>query len=244
MGSINPLPKWGNYLKYFAMKIATLLKTIGIYLFLQILILNYGFCQDIIVKGHVTDVFNRILMGVSVKSAENKNEVFTDSTGFYQIITSTKGKLVFSGPSLASQKVSIKGKNTLDVSLSFDLSNAGKSSGNDSVKSQRNQSTTVNQKLIQQNKELGIDQLLKSIAGVQVVYQGPEMKVLIHGIKSLHANNFALIVLNGFVFNGMLSDLNRNDIESLEVLKDPAALAAWGSQGANGVVLISTKQTK
>jgi TonB-dependent SusC/RagA subfamily outer membrane receptor len=226
------------------MKTSTLIKASGISLLVQLLIFNIGNCQDITVKGYVTDVFNRVLMGVSVKSSENQLEVFTDSIGFYQIKSSSKGKLIFSGPSFASQKISIKGKTSIDVSLNYDLSNNSKYNNADSAKSQKNQSTSVNQKLIQQNKELGIDQLLKSIAGVQVVYQEPEMKVLIHGIKSLNANNFALIVLNGFVYNGSISDLNRNDVESIEVLKDPAALSAWGSQGANGVVLISTKQPK
>ena len=183
-------------------------------------------------------------MGASVKSVDNQTEVFTDSMGYYIINAPEKGKLIFSGPGFATQKISIKGKTSIDVSLNFDLTTNKKDTSSGAAKSQKTQSTTVDQKLIQRNKELGIDQLLKSVAGVQVVYAGPEMKVLIHGIKSLTSNNFALIVLNGFVYNGSLSDLNRDDVESIEVLKDPAALSSWGSQGANGVVLISTKKPK
>jgi len=226
------------------MKYSSLLKACGIIFLFQLFFINHSFSQEITVKGYVTDVFNRILMGVSVKSAETSKEVFTDSMGFYQIIAPVKGKLLFSGPGFATQKISIKGKTSIDVSLTFDLTTNKKDTGSTAAKSQTTQSTTVDQKLIQRNKELGIDQLLKSVAGVQVVYVGPEMKVLIHGIKSLTANNFALIVLNGFVYNGSLSDLNRDDVESIEVLKDPAALSSWGSQGANGVVLISTKKSK
>lgn len=226
------------------MKQSTLLKGYKIIFLFQFIFINFSYCQDMTVQGYVTDVFNRILMGVSVKSAETQTEVFTDSMGYYQIKSPLKGKLIFSGTGFASQKIATKGKTSIDVSLNFDLSKNNKEDGLDSSKSQTNQSTNVNQNLIRRNKELGIDQLLKTIAGVQIVYSGSEMKVLIHGNKSLTSNNYALIVLNGFVYSGSLNDLNRNEVESIEVLKDPTALSGWGSRGANGVVLISTKAPK
>lgn len=226
------------------MKKPIILKTVGLTFLMQLMSISFSFSQEISVQGYVTDIFNRILMGISIKSAETSNEVFSDSMGFYQIKSPAKGKLIFSGEGFASQRIAIKGKTTIDVSLNFDLTKNNKDNSSDTAKSQKMQSTNVSQNLLKRNKELGIDQLLKTIAGVQVVFVGPEMKVLIHGIKSLNANNFALIVLNGFVYTGSLSDLNRNDVESIEVLKDPAALASWGSQGANGVVLISTKNPK
>jgi TonB-dependent SusC/RagA subfamily outer membrane receptor len=70
------------------------------------------------------------------------------------------------------------------------------------------------------------------------------MKLLIRGIRSITSDNYALIVLNGSAFYGSLNDLDRNAIESIEVLKDADLIASYGSRGANGVVLISTKTQK
>jgi len=226
------------------MKQSTILKVCEITFLFQLLFFNFSFSQDITVQGYVTDVFNRILMGVSVKSAESPKEVFTDSMGYYKIEAPVKGKLFFSGPGFVTQKIAIKGKTAIDVSLNFDLTKNNKDTTSNSLKSYENQSTIVDQKLIQRNKELTMADLLRSIAGIQIVYVDHEMKILIHGTKSLNSNNFALIVLNGFVYTGSLGDLNRDNIASIEVLKDPVELSSWGSRGSNGVVLISTKTSK
>ena len=208
------------------MKQSAILKVCKITFLFQLLFFNFSFSQDITVQGYVTDVFNRILMGVSVKSAESPKEVFTDSMGYYKI------------------EAPVKGKTAIDVSLNFDLTKNNKDTASYSLKSYENQSTIVDQKLIQRNKELTMADLLRSIAGIQIVYVDHEMKILIHGNKSLNSNNFALIVLNGFVYTGSLGDLNRDNIASIEVLKDPVELSSWGSRGSNGVVLISTKISK
>jgi TonB-dependent SusC/RagA subfamily outer membrane receptor len=226
------------------MKQSTILKVCEITFLCQFLFVNISISQDITVQGYVTDVFNRILMGVSVKSAETPKEVFTDSMGYYKIEAPVKGKLFYSGPGFATQKIAIKGKTTIDVSLNFDLTKNNKNIDPDTLKSHKNQSTIVDKSLIQRNKELSMADLLRSIAGIQIVYVDHEMKILIHGTKSLISNNFALIVLNGIVYNGSLGDLNRDNIESIEVLKDPVDLSGWGSRGSNGVVLISTKTSK
>src|SRR5690606_37202900 len=70
---------------------------------------------------------------------------------------------------------------------------------------------------------------------------GAAPQIQIRGVRSLSANNDPLIVLNGIPFSGGLSDINMNDIESLDILKDASATAIYGSRGANGVILITTK---
>lgn len=105
--------------------------------------------------------------------------------------------------------------------------------------SQNTQATSsVDKKLIQQDNSTDIIQLFESVPGVKVVNSGGELKILIRGIRSLTSENYALIVLNGSVYLGSLRDLNRNDIKSIDVLKDGSG---YGSRGANGVVLITTK---
>ena len=66
--------------------------------------------------------------------------------------------------------------------------------------------------------------------------------MLIRGEKSINASNSPLIVLDGVIFNGDLADINPNDIESIDILKDGSSAAVYGSRAASGVVAISTKQ--
>jgi len=70
---------------------------------------------------------------------------------------------------------------------------------------------------------------------------GSTQQIRIRGVRSLTASNDPLIVLNGVPFAGSLNDINPNDIKSLDILKDASATAIYGSRGANGVVLITTK---
>ncbi len=92
------------------------------------------------------------------------------------------------------------------------------------------------------------DALQGRVAGVDIsttnTRPGAAPQVRIRGVRSLSANNDPLIVLNGIPFSGGLNDINPNDIESVDILKDASATAIYGSRGANGVILITTKTGK
>src|SRR5690606_40164906 len=66
----------------------------------------------------------------------------------------------------------------------------------------------------------------------------------IRGRTSLNANRSPLLVVDGAIYYGQLSDINPNDIENLEVLKDASAAAVFGAKSANGVILITTRRGK
>jgi len=68
------------------------------------------------------------------------------------------------------------------------------------------------------------------------------VKIRIRGTNSLYGSNEPLYVVDGVALNINISDLNVNDIESMEVLKDASATAIFGNRGANGVVLVTTKK--
>ena len=199
----------------------------------------FSFSQDITVHGYVKNIFDKPVSDVSIKLSGTTIEAFTDSTGEYQIIVPQKGKLIFIRKGYETRKISVRGKSTIDVALELDLNGSY-----NQTKANSTQSTTVDNKLINQNKEVDIAQLFQTVPNVKVVYEGSELKLLIRGMRSLIGNNYALIVLNGSTFYGSLNDLDRNSIESIEVLKDAASLTSYGSKGANGVVLISTKVKK
>jgi len=231
------------------MKHGFFLKTCGITLLFQLLFVTVSFSQDVTVQGHVTNIFDKSVIGVSVKLQGTTIEVFTDSIGNYQITAPVKGKLVFARRGYETRKIAVKGKTKIDVYLALDLNGSNEpevNTGFSYVKQSKTtqSSTPVDQKLIKQNKEVDIAQLLQTIPNIKVVYDGSDMKLIIRGMKSFNGDNYALIVLNGSPFYGSLNDLDRNSIESIDVLKDAASLTSYGSRGANGVVLISTKARK
>ncbi len=93
---------------------------------------------------------------------------------------------------------------------------------------------------------LDISQVLKgSVAGISIQQsQGgaaPRQSIMIRGRNSILASNDPLIVVDGVPYGGDLLDINVNDIQSMEVLKDASAAAIYGSRGANGVILVTTK---
>ncbi len=85
-------------------------------------------------------------------------------------------------------------------------------------------------------------------AGIDIQRSGANSKpgatpnILIRGSRSLGASNSPLIVVDGIPFNGNINDLNQDDVSSVEILKDASSTAIYGSRGANGVILISTKR--
>ncbi len=216
------------------MKPSIFLKVTVISLFFQLFLVVIAHSQEITVQGQVKDIFNRIIMGASIKLQGTNTEVYTDSMGYYQITVPVKGKLIFSQDGFVTQKIAVKGKTTIDIAFNLDLNRD----------SQIVTSSSVDKKMLNQNREANISQLLQTVPGIQIVNDGSEIKLLIRGQRSLTGNNYALVVLNGTPYNGSLYEIDRNDIQSIEVLKDAASMTSWGSRGANGVVLISTKAKK
>ena len=92
------------------------------------------------------------------------------------------------------------------------------------------------------------DALAGKLAGVLIQNQdgapGADPKIQIRAASSINGNSSPLIVVDGYPISGSLATINPNDIESLEVLKDAASAAIYGSRGANGVILVTTKKGK
>jgi len=95
-------------------------------------------------------------------------------------------------------------------------------------------------------KANAIEAIKGRVAGVDIVTSGNNpgdgISIRVRGTRSLTASNDPLYVLDGIPMAGGIGDLNPNDIESIEVLKDASATAIYGARGASGVVLVTTKQ--
>jgi TonB-linked SusC/RagA family outer membrane protein len=85
-----------------------------------------------------------------------------------------------------------------------------------------------------------------AVAGVNITAAAtgaePQFNILIRGQNSITASNDPLVVVDGIPYNGNLAEINQSDITSIDVLKDASATAIYGARGANGVILITTKQ--
>jgi TonB-dependent SusC/RagA subfamily outer membrane receptor len=202
--------------------------------------------QNISIKGIVKDNYENPLSNVSVKISQSEVEVFTDTSGFYTIDVPVKEKLIFSQAGFKTQKIAIKGKDIINITLKYD-EKASKSNEVNTGYGKINQSqstisvSSVDEKFIEQENNLDMATFLRTIPGVSVVDEGGNLGITIRGNRSLMSSDAPLIMLNGSQYNGSLKNLNPRDIKSIDVLKDASATVAYGSRGANGVILITTK---
>lgn len=108
--------------------------------------------------------------------------------------------------------------------------------------------TVVNsEKITAQQVNNPLEAINGQVSGVQMTTNNDpagDPTIRVRGISSLNAGNSPLIVLDGLPYNGYYSDINPNDIESITVLKDASSNALYGARGANGVILITTKQAQ
>ena len=207
---------------------------------------------DRTVQGRVTDKkTGEGIPGATVVLKGTTKGTTSDLNGNYSISVATAADvLVFSSVGFTSQEIAVGDKNLVNVTLE------GADKALDEVvvvgygaQSRRNVTGAVAKVDMKQTENLpntNVTQALRGrVAGVQFTDNGrpgQNGSILIRGPRSLSGGNNPLIVLDGIFFNGSLSDINPNDIESMEVLKDASAAAIYGSRAANGVILITSKK--
>lgn len=207
--------------------------------------------QNLTITGKVT-FKNEAVIGATVQVIGKSLGVITDVDGNYRItVENTKDILVFSYIGYQTKKVSVEGKKVLNVELEEDVAlleevvvvGYGTMKKKDLTGAVTRISTEKNTQSVTSVSEM----LRGTVAGFSAGF-GTSAKgggsLLIRGEKSINASNSPLIVLDGIIFNGELADINPNDIETVDILKDGSSAAVYGSRAASGVVVISTKQGK
>ncbi|WP_428741921.1 SusC/RagA family TonB-linked outer membrane protein [Tenacibaculum sp.] len=213
-----------------------------------------GMNAQMTVSGNVSDV-NGPIPGVNVILKGTSTGAATDFDGNYTISNvPSNGVLVFSYVGYKSQEVSINNQNQINVLLESDMAALDEvvviGYGTQKKESVTGSMVTVKGEDLGQVQTSSFQQALQGrAAGVNIsttsTRPGSNNTVIrIRGVRSLNADNNPLIVLNGIPFFGGLNDINMNDIASLDILKDASATAIYGSRGANGVILITTKSGK
>lgn len=204
------------------------------------------------ISGVVTDASGETLPGVNITVKGKAEGTQTDFDGNYVINVENTDTLVFSYVGFKTVEKGVGANTTLNVSLEEDASalNEVVVIGYGSAK-KSDLAGAVAQLKPEAFEEQPItrveDALQGRIAGVNITNTsgspGADTKIRIRGINSITGANGPLVVVDG-IFGGDLRTINPNDIASIEVLKDASALAIYGSRGANGVILISTKKGK
>ena len=209
--------------------------------------------QDIRVSGTVLSEENEPLPGANVIIKGTTNGTVTDIAGNYSLDAPEDGTLVFSYVGYLNQEIAVNNQSTINITLQPDAEqlaevvvigygtrkkshNTGAIAQVDGADVAAIQSPRVD------------DALAGKLPGVLIQNQsgepGADPKIQIRAASSLSGDSNPLIVVDGYPISGSLATVNPNDIESLEVLKDAASAAIYGSRGANGVILITTKKGK
>lgn len=196
-----------------------------------------------LVTGVVTDASGEPIIGANiiVKGASIGN--ITDVDGKYSIEASLGATLLFSYIGYETQSVSVKNR-VINVTMkeSSIVLNEVVTIGYSTMKRKdlTGSTTTLSSEKITKMPASSLANSLVGVAGIAV----NDGKIRIRGNRSVKASNDPLIILDGIPYKGALESIDQNDIASLDVLKDASSTSLYGSQGANGVIIITLKQAK
>ncbi|WP_114748229.1 SusC/RagA family TonB-linked outer membrane protein [Pleomorphovibrio marinus] len=218
--------------------------------------------EEMEISGTVRDEGGEPLPGVTVFVEGTSSGTVTDLDGYYSISTPDEGYLVFSFIGYKRQRVAIGSSTTIDVNLQPDDSYLDEvvvtGYGTQVKREVTGNISSVKGDDIARVQVPSFDAALQGrAAGVQVNQgsgvPGAPSRILIRGTSSISAGSEPLIVVDGFPLTQELSgqgginsfmSINPSDIEDIQILKDAAATAIYGSRGANGVILVTTKSGK
>jgi len=216
---------------------------------------------EVTVSGRVSDEAGAGLPGVNVSVKATTRGTTTDGTGAYRLaVPDGSAILVFSSVGYARQEVALGNLTTLNVTLKADVQSLGEvvvvGYGTQNRRDLTGSIASLNTKAIRDQPVTNIvEGMAGRLPGVLVQQTtgapGTSPSLKVRGLGSISAGNGPLIVIDGQPLNsgglnnpGGLNLLNPNDIESIDVLKDASATAIYGSRGANGVVMVTTKRGK
>ncbi len=210
---------------------------------------QFSFAQTKTITGTVSDDTGGPLPGVNIVIKGTTTGADTDFDGNYSIQANTGDVLVFSFVGMASQEKTVRAANVINVTLVADniLEEVIVTAYGTSTKAAFTGSADVIGA-----KDLALRTVTSPIAaiegratGVQFTsasgQPGSSPGIVIRGVGTLNGSSDPLYIVDGMQYEGGLSSINQDDIESFTILKDAASTSLYGSRAANGVVLITTK---
>jgi len=210
------------------------------------------FAQKVTITGTVSDENGNPLPGATVQVKGSVQGTTTGVDGKYTLeVTGTTNTLVFSFVGYIQKEIPVQNQTVINISLEPDILGLQEvivvGYGTQKKSDITGTVASLPKDRLENSPNLNITQAIQgSIAGVQVSTSSsganPGQTIMVRGRNSITANNDPLIIVDGIPYGGSISDVNPNDVKSIEVLKDASAAAIYGSRGANGVILITTKE--
>ena len=221
-------------------------------LMLALLLPAFMYGQEQTVSGTVLDTYNMGVPGASIVEKGTTNGTITDFDGNYTLTVSNKNAtLVFSFIGYKTQEIPVAGKAKVDVILQenaeqldevvvtgYTTQRKADLTGSISVVSM--------DEIAKQNENNPMKAMQGRVPGMNITADGNpsgSTTIRIRGVGTLN-NNDPLYIIDGVPTKGGMHELNGNDIESIQVLKDAASASIYGSRAANGVIIITTKKGK
>jgi TonB-linked SusC/RagA family outer membrane protein len=245
--------------KLLIMKYNTTLQKLSLAFFWQLFLvgflsINLQAQEKLQVAGKVTMADNSSLPGVSIVIKGTTIGTVSDSNGSYALEASTNDLLIFSFIGMETKEVAINGKTIIDIIMNEDVQTLSEvvvvGYGTVQKSHLTGSVAKVEGTAIRQIPVARIDDALTGqFAGVNIQQTNPAAgaapKINVRGYGSITGSTDPLIVLDGIVVGSdYLASINSNDVESIEVLKDASSAAIYGSRGANGVIIVTSKKGK
>ena len=228
-------------------------KFYGILALFLVVVVQFTFAQDKTISGTVSDPSGFPLAGVNIIVKGTTNGTQTDFDGHYIIIADVGEVLIFSHLGLKTVEQTIGNEHTINVTMVEDTTILDEIvvTGVAGPTSRKKLTVTVNKvgsEVLELVPAASAESALQGkVAGIKVTnfgQPGAGATIILRGAKNLFGSQEPLIILDGIIIEGGLSDVNVNDVESYEIVKGAAASALYGSRAGNGVIVITTKRGK
>ncbi|MDR0333776.1 MAG: TonB-dependent receptor [Dysgonamonadaceae bacterium] len=228
-------------------KLLNLTKLGGVFLLFLVFSLNVS--AQVHVRGTVVDELGEPAIGATIQVKGTTHGTVTDLDGNFTISAPAGGTLVVSYVGYSMQEVPVS--TVVNVTLRVDSELLDEiivvAYGTASRAGFTGSASTVRSEAIERAQVSSVTRLLQGAAsGVQSIASsgqpGSDANIFIRGIGSINASNSPLFIVDGAPFDGALNSINPADIESINILKDAASTALYGSRAGNGLVIITTKQ--
>jgi TonB-linked SusC/RagA family outer membrane protein len=203
------------------------------------------------ITGTVSDATGEPIIGANVVEKGTSNGTVTDLEGNFSLKIRENAVLRVSYIGYTSQEIAVKNQSNLPITLKENVHALEEVVISVAYGTQKRSAltgaiTSLDAKSIEQRPVINVASLLEGELGMMVQSEtgqpGSSQTVSIRGFGSVNGNNTPLYVVDGFVFEGNLTDLNAADIAEISALKDASSAAIYGNRAANGVILITTKR--
>lgn len=206
--------------------------------------------NNIIIRGRITDADANSLQGVAVYNVSGKHSIINGGKGFILRLDHLPDTLIATYTGYLPERIIVNNDTSfLDITLKrVDslLTDVVVNTGYQKIPRERSTGSFdfIDNKTLNQQTGVNVLQRLKGMAN-GVMFNpniGNNNGLTIRGLSTINASKEVLVVVDNFIYEGNIANINPNDVESITVLKDAAATSIWGARAGNGVIVITTKK--